>query len=228
MLGWKCGTNGAIMRTTDGGANWQTQTSGVPDTLRGICFRDSVLGCAVGNGGIVLRTTDGGSSWNWVSTGYTETLYGVFLSYYGSLGYAVGANGRILATSNGGASWVAQPSGMTQTLRGVWCWLDLPGYWGVAVGDSGTILYQFIPTSVEEAYQKSNVKYQKPCITPNPCASFAAVIGHEHEMFAVYDIAGNKVEVCRGDRIGAGLVPGVYFVQSQAGLSALQRIVKIR
>lgn len=212
-IGWTCGLTGLggnIFKTTDGGVNWAAQYTA--STLYGICFRDSLLGCAVGDFGRILRTTNGGASWDSVSTGSTETLYGVFLSYYGSLGYAVGANGRILATSDAGASWVAQVSGVTNTLRGVWCWLDLPGYWGFAVGDSGTILYQFIPLGVEEERAEVRSKKIEVRIRPNPFVSFATVQGHAKEQFAVYDIAGSRVGIYRGDRIGLGLNSGVYFI----------------
>lgn len=250
-LGWKCGTNGAIMRTTNGGADWQTQGSGVSDTLRGICFRDTLLGCVVGNGGIVLRTTDGGSSWTLVSTGFTENLHGVFLSCYGSLGYAVGANGRILATSNGGATWLPELSGVTNTLRGVWCWLDLPGYWGVAVGDLGTILYQFIPTAIEERNDpRSTVHDVRLKIQPNPFRNRCEIrytmhdtrSGKEMPGLRIYDATGRLVKSLpitdyrlpvtirwdgRDDQ-GIGLAPGVYFVQPQDGRSSPLRIMKVR
>ena len=65
-------------------------------------------------------------------------------------------------------------------------------------------------------------------IHPNPFVTFASVLGHEREDFAVYDIAGSRVGIFRGDGIGVGLAAGVYFVKSQGGLAAPQRIVKIR
>jgi len=83
-------------------------------------------------------------------------------------------------------------------------------------------------TGIEEANQKANVKYHKFRIEPNPFATFASVPGHEKESFALYDISGRPVGIFRGNRIGAGLAAGVYFVKSETGLSAPQRIVKIR
>ena len=48
--------------------------------------------------------------------------------------------------------------------------------------------------------------------TPNPFTSFASVPGHEGERFSLYDISGRKVGTYRGDRVGEGLSPGVYFL----------------
>jgi hypothetical protein len=47
---------------------------------------------------------------------------------------------------------------------------------------------------------------------PNPFTSVARVPEHETELFALTDVTGRQVAVCKGDRIGAGLRPGVYFL----------------
>ena len=49
-------------------------------------------------------------------------------------------------------------------------------------------------------------------VQPNPFSSFAVVPGHEAESFILSDVSGRKVDVCNGNRIGAGLPPGVYFL----------------
>jgi len=47
---------------------------------------------------------------------------------------------------------------------------------------------------------------------PNPFTSVARVPGHENEFFALSDVTGRRVAICKGDRIGEGLRPGVYFL----------------
>jgi len=64
--------------------------------------------------------------------------------------------------------------------------------------------------------------------TPNPYTSFATVPGHEAERFSLYDVSGRRVGIFRGDRVGEGLAPGVYFVRGQSSTSTPLRIVKIR
>jgi hypothetical protein len=49
-------------------------------------------------------------------------------------------------------------------------------------------------------------------VQPSPFVSSARVPGHEAEIFTISDVTGRPVAVCRGDRIGAGLRPGVYFL----------------
>jgi hypothetical protein len=63
---------------------------------------------------------------------------------------------------------------------------------------------------------------------PNPFVSFAAIPGHFSERFMLYDVSGRRVGTYRGDRIGEGLSPGVYFLRTTKGSSQALRIVKVR
>jgi hypothetical protein len=64
--------------------------------------------------------------------------------------------------------------------------------------------------------------------TPNPFTSFATLPGHEAERFNLYDVSGRKVGTYRGDRVGEGLAPGVYFVRPESGYAKPLRIVKVK
>ncbi|MFP5316869.1 MAG: WD40/YVTN/BNR-like repeat-containing protein [Acidimicrobiia bacterium] len=83
--GWAVGDQGIILATTDGGATWREQASGVPpmapaagcdrgiegqaiestctNVLFDVDFVDAANGWAVGSDGIVVHTTDGGATW---------------------------------------------------------------------------------------------------------------------------------------------------------------------
>jgi hypothetical protein len=63
---------------------------------------------------------------------------------------------------------------------------------------------------------------------PNPFTSFATLPGHEAERFSLYDVSGRKVGTYRGDRVGEGLAPGVYFLRPFGGNAKPLRIVKLR
>jgi hypothetical protein len=63
---------------------------------------------------------------------------------------------------------------------------------------------------------------------PNPFTSFATVPGHPFDRFALYDISGRRVGVYKGDRVGANLPAGVYFLRTTGGPSTPVRIVKVR
>jgi len=64
-------------------------------------------------------------------------------------------------------------------------------------------------------------------VRPNPFTSFARVPGHEADVFALSDITGRHVAICKGGRIGAGLRPGVYFL-SPASLKTGKAVTIIK
>ena len=57
------GEQGTILRTTDGGQNWISQSSGTYTYLYGVAFTDINNGTVVGLNGTILNTTDGGQNW---------------------------------------------------------------------------------------------------------------------------------------------------------------------
>jgi len=64
--------------------------------------------------------------------------------------------------------------------------------------------------------------------TPSPFTAFARIPGHETERFELYDISGKMVGTYRGNRIGEGLSPAVYFIRLDDGHGGSMRVVKAR
>jgi photosystem II stability/assembly factor-like uncharacterized protein len=75
--GWAVGTNGTILKTTNGGTHWTLQTSGTTTELRSVDFADNSTGWAVGEVGTILRTTNSGTNWTPQSSGITNWLWEV-------------------------------------------------------------------------------------------------------------------------------------------------------
>ncbi len=63
---------------------------------------------------------------------------------------------------------------------------------------------------------------------PNPFVDFGTILSHEAESFIAYDVSGRCVGTFKGNRIGIGLAPGVYFIMSKNGNCEPVRIVKVR
>ena len=130
------GSDGAIVRTIDGGESWTLQNSGTTERLNEVCFVDLINGFAVGNEGTILKTTDGGINWIVLTDTISNDLKGV--SFTDALiGTIVGSEGIILRTSNGGENWEPQTSGTTNNLNSV-CFTD--DSIGTTVGSAGIIL----------------------------------------------------------------------------------------
>jgi photosystem II stability/assembly factor-like uncharacterized protein len=77
LHGWVVGGAGQILHTSDGGATWAWQESGVSVKLNDVRFLTLEHGWAVGDGGTVLTTRDGGATWVAEGTGTSADLYAV-------------------------------------------------------------------------------------------------------------------------------------------------------
>ena len=152
--GWAVGYGGTIIATTDGGAAWNGQSSGLGANaaLSDVAFPDATHGWAVGSSydstthtftSLIFATTDGGATWKKRTSVSHRRL--VAVSFVDAThGWAVGGGpgATILATTNGGATWKDQTPGSDADLSGVTLFAvafpDVTHGW--AVGYSGTIL----------------------------------------------------------------------------------------
>jgi photosystem II stability/assembly factor-like uncharacterized protein len=108
--GWAAG-RGAIIATSDGGANWTQQYRGGAD-IRALDFVDARHGCAVASSSL-LRTSDGGATWSPAAEPEGLVLTSVdFVSADQGWGIALPARsvgapvlGTLVSTGDGGASW---------------------------------------------------------------------------------------------------------------------------
>jgi hypothetical protein len=98
---------GTILKTTNGGTSWVSQSSGAPADLYSVYFpTDAQTGYAVGDYGSILKTTDGGGIWASESSGTNNGLYSVCFPTDAQTGYATGVAGTILKTTDGGGVFV--------------------------------------------------------------------------------------------------------------------------
>ena len=133
---WLVGNYGVIFHSSDGGATWSPQNSGVGSLLIEGVFLNAKVGWVAGISGIVLHTTDGGETWIKQKTNTDKHLFGIcFLDE--KLGWAVGEMGLIIHTQDGGTTWSVQGQEQDKTLNRV-SFVDQNT--GVVVGETGTIL----------------------------------------------------------------------------------------
>jgi photosystem II stability/assembly factor-like uncharacterized protein len=142
LIGWAAGEGGTILKSTNGGATWIAQNSGVTDSFASIRFAANrntgwVAGYCGQNCGHILNTTDGGANWKIQFTAVAPLSDVFFLDE--NIGWAVGGSGGgiILNTTDGGENWAYQLYGGVNTLTSV----HFSGrYTGWAVGQLGTML----------------------------------------------------------------------------------------
>jgi photosystem II stability/assembly factor-like uncharacterized protein len=131
---WVAAEDGALLVTTNGGADWTLADLGASAHLRALATAGGV-GWVVGDKGLVRRTEDQGLTWSAQDAGTPGTLRGLS-AVDGDHAWAVGDGGLVVSTSDGGLHWrLAQ----TEAAR-----LDAVHFAdsvnGLVVGQGGTIL----------------------------------------------------------------------------------------
>jgi len=115
-VAWASGSNGTVLRTTDGGAKWTSAT--VPDAatldFRDIEAVDENTAYLLATAGKIYKTTDGGKHW---ALQYNNSTPGVFLDAFAfwdaqhgiALGDPIDGRFLVLTTSDGGKTWNQVP-----------------------------------------------------------------------------------------------------------------------
>jgi photosystem II stability/assembly factor-like uncharacterized protein len=130
-VAWVGGSDGEVLRTTDGGATWEDVSP--PDTT-GLLFRDvevrdalhaSVLAIGEGDASRIYTTDDGGATWDLAFVNDDPAAFYDCMDFYpgGRRGLAmsdpVDGKFRILATTDGGHTWNVLPDdGMPDAVEG--------------------------------------------------------------------------------------------------------------
>lgn len=135
---WASGFDGILLHSSDGGATWETQNSGVSSEtqksvtsmcLQGLYFLNPNLGWAVGWSGIILRTEDGGKNWKEIKTAHTDSAgktvdvatWSLTTVYFKDEknGWATGFSGELLRSHDGGLTWEALKSGVQAEIQSI-------------------------------------------------------------------------------------------------------------
>jgi len=106
--GYIVGNGGKILKTSDGGYNWSSQSSGIPYDLYSVKFTDENVGYIVGWGGYILKTIDGGT--NWIVKHYAGPPLVSVCFPASNIGYACGYLAFILKTNDSGETWTLEYS----------------------------------------------------------------------------------------------------------------------
>jgi len=138
--GWLSNDAGALMKSTDSGNTWTTQTNPAGVKMNALWFNSTSQGWAVGEGGAIVKSN--GTSWSSQSSGINSRLNGVmFVS--SNKGYAVGDSGRVLKTTDGGSTWGLISGGWYPLDGGISTTVNSLSFadagTGWAVGDNGVI-----------------------------------------------------------------------------------------
>jgi len=111
-LGWAVGEDQVIMRSEDGGENWNriydNRTAEVVAPLLDVLFLDEKNGFAIGAYGTILSTSDSGESWENIGEridNIDEWHYNAITKTMGGSLYIAGEKGFVYRSDDDGNSW---------------------------------------------------------------------------------------------------------------------------
>ncbi len=219
---------GIIIKTLNGGANWELVFSCGPDygSLSSICFTDQNNGFVSGQKnytGYLVKTTNGGTTW---TGNYVNIAQGLNFSHFpnSNIGYAVGndsnMNRIILKTTNGGNDWSLQYTGGPYGL-GLSCVNFLNENNGFVVGSKGLILKT--TSGGTTGINESEAVQNSITIFPNPIKdriTLLSTLVTNNTQFSVFNVSGEKLlerQLTNTEiQIDISALPqGVYFVRLQ-------------
>jgi photosystem II stability/assembly factor-like uncharacterized protein len=117
------GHNGDVLRSTDGGHNWQKvelQLDGRSSYLSSVRFDPpSASLIAVGEGGTIARSVDGGASWSRASADVNGGIHGLLGEATRHRLIVFGAGGLVADSTDSGIHWTAAQVALDMYLREV-------------------------------------------------------------------------------------------------------------
>jgi len=126
----------SIIRTTNGGTNWDVRRTGNSNNINSVHFPPyEDIGYAPSDNGTIYKTTDKGETWIDVQANINTPLFNVWMADINA-GWCVGKAGTVVKTTNGGNAWSNQSSGVTTDLWGIY-FANLNVGW--IVGENGVI-----------------------------------------------------------------------------------------
>jgi photosystem II stability/assembly factor-like uncharacterized protein len=139
--GFAVGAFGQFLKTTDGGATWESIARSIDNEdrnhLNGITGRGNVLFIAA-EAGKIYRSTDAGASWTLLPSPDPEngSFFTVTLIGEGRQAMVLGLRGAIYRTNDLGATWKMAEENLHKNMNGVFSAGDLV----LAVGNDGALL----------------------------------------------------------------------------------------
>jgi photosystem II stability/assembly factor-like uncharacterized protein len=104
--GWAVGNNGNVIKTTNGGSNWNLQATLNDRLLRTVNFINSSTGFTSGMLSNIYKTTNAGLNWIGTYSGFDD-IFEIFFCN-STVGYAIARTytEKIIKTINGGNNWI--------------------------------------------------------------------------------------------------------------------------
>jgi hypothetical protein len=221
---------GAAYRSTDFGVTWSATGAAPADTVFGLAVHPADAGrvfAATPSG--TFYTTNAGGSWS--NLGGGSDLKAVKFHPWGADTMYVGGNAGVSVSHNAGGAWTAMNAGLDGRKVASLEFAAQDGLLLLAGTVGGACYVWQLNTGLAEGRRTGDGRrgtVGDVNVQPNPFVSYCRVAGHERYEFTIFDHSGRQVGTARGDKIGAGLPAGVYFLRAAQAQAQAQAIGSVR
>jgi hypothetical protein len=223
---------GAVYKSTDFGVTWAPTGAAPADTVFGLAVHPADANrvfAATPSG--TFYSTDAGA--NWSNLGGGSDLKAVKFHPWGADTVYVGGAAGVSVSHNAGGAWTAMNAGLDGRKVASLEFAAQDGLLLLAGTVGGACYVWQLETGTGEGRGTRGEGRGTVSVWPNPFVACCRVVGYEQDEFTIFDHSGRQVGTARGDKIGAVLPAGVYFLlgaQAQAQAQAIGpiRIVKTR
>jgi hypothetical protein len=220
---------GAVYVSTDFGSTWTKTATAPTDTVFSLEVypTDAARALAATPDGAFL-TTNSGATWTNLKGGNLRAV----LWYPGCPDTLLaGGLAGVSISTNGGGTWNQMNAGLDGRAVNALAFVDHGGTYLIAGTVGGSCYaWQFDAGLADKPVTMNDKRgtMNGVRVWPNPFVSYCRVVGHERDEFTIFDHSGRQVGTGRGNRIGAELAAGVYFLRGIGSAASPVRIVKTR
>lgn len=131
-----CGDEGLLIKTTNGGEEWQTLQRVTMRDLNSLFFKDELNGFIVGSAGIIIKTTDGGLNFEILDDNKTYDLNSIVIINQNIL--IAGSNGKFKKSSDDGINWITVELSNSRSISDLFFLSESKGW---MVGENGMLRF---------------------------------------------------------------------------------------
>jgi photosystem II stability/assembly factor-like uncharacterized protein len=146
LTGIAVGSNGIILRTSDGGLNWIVIENNAYYGFSSISIVDLNILIAVGTSGTIYKTSNSGLNWHNIISGTTYDFTSVFFVDQNT-GFAAGVN-ILIKSTNGGDNWFVPGGNLSKNIRCIY-------FLNASTGWFTSYVFSF-PSGHNEIYKTEN------------------------------------------------------------------------
>jgi len=126
-IGILFGNNNYILKTTNGGRNWDTVSTGNYGNIISMDIRNENEIIAAGGSygssysdpfNMIIKTTSGGNNWNLLTSNTNKSFNDIYFKSKDS-GIFVGSGGTIFRSTNGGLNWIKSETDISNDLNSI-------------------------------------------------------------------------------------------------------------